>query len=119
MVHAGVARRGGVPVLDFFFLIYQDGESWIGRSVRTGHVSESRTAEGAVRNLTRAIDVEIGIVASAGIGVEQWYDSQKDDDPKYVRMFFDAIARGDPRRQDSPSQDGRAVLRAVVARAAA
>lgn len=119
MLHPGVVRRSAVPVLDFFFLIYQEGESWIGRSVRSGHVSESRTAEGAVRNLTRAIDVEIGIATSAGIGLEQWYDSQRDDDSKFVRMFFDAIARADPHREDAPAQDGRVVLRAVVARTAA
>jgi hypothetical protein len=118
MLQARLARRDGVPILDLFFLIYQEGDSWIGRSVRTGHVSESRTADGAVRNLTKAIDAEIGIIAATGIGLEQWYDSQKDDDPRYVRMFFDAIARGDPLREDCPAQDGRAVLRAVVARAA-
>ena len=108
-----------MPVLDFFFLIRQEGEIWLGRSVRTGHVSESRTSSGAVNNLMRAIDVEIEMAAADGLSPRQWYDSQKADDPKYVRMFFDAIARKNPDRKKSPAHGGDAVLRAVVAKAAA
>ncbi len=115
---AGIARRGGVPVLDFFFLVYREGKSWLGRSVRTGHVSESMTLPGAVKNLMRAIDVEIEMAAADGLSARQWYDSQKSDDPRYVRMFFDAIARKNPDRKKSPTHGGGAVLRAVVAKAA-
>jgi hypothetical protein len=115
---AGIARRAGVPVLDFFFLVYREGKSWLGRSVRTGHVSESKSFPGAVKNLMRAIDVEIEMAAADGMSVRQWYDSQKPDDPRYVRMFFDAIARKNPDRTKSPTHGGDAVLRAVVAKAA-
>jgi hypothetical protein len=115
---AGVARRRGMPVLDFFFLVYREGDSWLGRSVRTGHVSESGTFPGAVRNLMRAIDIEIEMAAADGIAVQDWYDSQQPDDPKFVRMFFDAIARKNPDRKRSPTHGGDAVLRAVVAKAA-
>lgn len=107
-----------MPVLDFFFLVYREGKSWLGRSVRTGHVSESKSFPGAVKNLMRAIDVEIEIAAADGMSVRQWYDSQKPDDPRYVRMFFDAIARKNPDRTKTPTHGGDAVLRAVVARAA-
>lgn len=119
MPHAGIARRGGPPVLDFFFLIYREGKYWRGRSVRSGHVSASKTSSGAVRNLTLAIDAEIEMATSDGLSVRQWYDSQKPDEPEYVRMFFDAIARKNPERKKSPLHDGDAVMRTVVAKAAA
>jgi hypothetical protein len=119
MAHAGVARRSGVPVLDFFFLICQEGERWVGRSVRTGHVSESRTFPGAVRNLMRAIDVEIEMAAEDGLVPRQWYALQQAADPEHVRMFFDAIARRNPERKRTPAHGGDAVLLAVVAKAAA
>jgi hypothetical protein len=119
MKQAGIARRKGTPVLDFFFLIYREGSLWRGRSVHTGHVSSSKTPEGAVRNLTLAIDAEIDLAMSDGLTIRQWYDAQKPEDPKHVRMFCEAIARKNPDRRKSRVHDGDAVLRAVVAEAAA
>lgn len=120
MRHAGIARRQGPPVLDFFFLLFREGRIWRGRSVRTGHVSASKTAEGAVRNLAMAIDAEIDMATSDGLSVQQWYESQKPDDEKYVAMFWGAIARKNPDyRKKSRIHNGVAVLRAVVVKAAA
>jgi len=106
-------------VLDFFFLVYRDGGVWRGRSVHTGHVSASKTPTGAVRNLTLAIDAEIDMAASDGLTVIEWYESQRPDDPRFVRMFCEAIARKNPDRKKSRLHDGDAVMRAIVARAAA
>jgi hypothetical protein len=116
--HVRVARRRGPPILDFFFLVYKEGGIWRGRSVHTGHVSASRTAAGAVRNLTLAIDAEIDMATSDGLTVREWYDAQQPDDQKYVRMFFEVIARKNPDRKRSRLHDGDAVMRAVVAKAA-
>ncbi len=120
MRHAGIARRRGPPVLDFFFLIFREGRIWRGRSVRTGHVSASKTPEGAVKNLALAIDAEIDMATSDGLTVQQWYGSQKPDHEKYVAMFWDALARKNPDyRKKSRVHDGDAILRAVVVKAAA
>jgi len=115
MSHARIARRRGPPVLDFFFLIFREGRIWRGRSVRTGHVSASRTPVGAVKNLALAIDAEIEMATGDGATVQQWYDSQKPDDEKYVSMFWDTLARKNPDyRKKSPVHDGSAVMRAIV-----
>lgn len=119
MPHAGIARRRGPPVLDFFFLIYREGGIWRGRSVRTGHVASSRTPAGAVRNLTLAIDAEIDMAISHGMTVCEWYDSQKPEDQKYVLMFFEAIARKNPDRKKSLMHGDAAVMRTVVVKTAA
>ena len=117
MRRAGIARRRGPPVLDFFFLVYREGKFWRGRSVHTGHVATSGTPAGAVRNLARAIDAEIDMATADGLTVREWYGSQEPDDTKYVRMFCEAIARKNPNRTKMPIHD--AVMRAVVVRAAA
>jgi hypothetical protein len=118
MRHAGIARRRGPPVLDFFFLIFREGRIWRGRSVRTGHVSASKTAAGAVKNLALAIDAEIDMATSDGLTVRQWYERQKPADEKYITMFWEAIARRNPAyRKKSRVHD--AVMRAVVVKAAA
>jgi hypothetical protein len=105
-------------VLDFFFLIFREGRIWRGRSVRTGHVSASRTPAGAVKNLALAIDAEIAMATSDGLTVQQWYELQKPDDEKYIAMFWKAIARRNPDyRKKSRGQN--AVVRAVVVKAAA
>jgi hypothetical protein len=106
-------------VLDFFFLIFREGRVWRGRSVQTGHVSASKTASGAVRNLTLAIDAEIEMATTDGMTVREWYDSQKPDEQRYVRMFCEALVLRNPNRKKSSMHDGDIVMRAVVVKAAA
>ena len=119
MARASVARRHSVPVLDFLFLVYKDGKSWIGRSVLTGHVSESRTSDGAVDCLTRAIDAAIHVARGYGFSASQWYAAQKPDEMKYVRMFLDTIGHRNPDRRKAKAPSGAFVLNAAVAKKAA
>lgn len=119
MARASVARRHSVPVLDFLFLIYRDGKSWIGRSILTSHVSESRTAEGAVDCLAAAIDAAIHVAKEYGFSAQQWYEAQRPDEPKYVRMFLDVIGRRNPDRRKARAPSGAFVLNAAVAKRAA
>lgn len=119
MARASVVRRKSVPVLDFLFLVYRDGKSWIGRSILTRHVSESRTAEGAVRCLTAAIDAAIDIAKEYGFSAQEWYAAQEPDETKYVRMFLDAIGRRNPDRRKAKAPSGAFVLNAAVAKRAA
>jgi hypothetical protein len=119
MARASVARRHSVPVLDFLFLVYRDGKSWIGRSVLTGHVSESRTFDGAVDCLTSAIDASIHLAQEYGFSADQWYSAQKPDDMKYVRMFLETISHRNPDRRKAKAPSGAFVLNAAVAKRAA
>jgi hypothetical protein len=119
MARATLATRAGLPVLDFLFLVYRDGKSWIGRSILTGHVSEARTGNRAVECLTGAIDAAIHVAREHGFSAEQWYAAQKPDDSKFIRMFLDAISRRDPDRRKTKAPSGRFVLNAAVARKAA
>lgn len=119
MARATVARRHSVPVLDFLFLVYKDGKSWIGRSILTSHVSESRTVDGAIGCLTSAIDASIHIAQEHGFSARQWYAAQRPDDMRYVRMFLDVIGHRDPERRKAKAPSGAFVLNATVARRAA
>ena len=119
MARASVARRKTVPVFDFLFLVYRDGGSWIGRSMLTGHVSESRTCDGAVKCLAHSIDAAIHIAQEYGFSAEQWYRAQKPDDMKYVRMFIEAISRRSPDHRKAKAPSGAFVLNAAVATGAA
>lgn len=119
MARTGVARRSSLPVLDFLFLIYRDGKSWIGRSILTGHVSESRTFDGAVDCLARAIDAAIHVAQAYGFSVTQWYEAQRPDEMKFVRMFLDVIGHRNPDRRKAKAPSGAFVLNATVARKAA
>ncbi|HEX5137521.1 MAG TPA: hypothetical protein VFY93_11145 [Planctomycetota bacterium] len=119
MRHAMVARGSRLPVLDFFYLICREGEAWFGRSVRTGHVSESSTFDGAVRNLTLAIAAEIEAAVADGHSVGEWYAAQRPEDERHVGMFLEAIAPKNPNRKKSRTRGKVAVLRAIVAKAAA
>lgn len=117
--HAGIARRDGVPTLDFLFLVYQDGGDWVGRSIRSGHVSESSTFRGAVDGLTAAIDEAINVAKNRGFSAEQWYAAQQLDEIKYVRMFLDVIGHENPERQRTKAPSGSFFLNASVAKVAA
>ncbi|MGQ0798031.1 MAG: hypothetical protein ACT4OI_09270 [Methanobacteriota archaeon] len=114
-----MARRKTVPVLDFLFLVYRDGGSWIGRSVLTGHVSESRTFEGAVDCLTRAIDATIHLAQECGFSADEWYAAQEPDDMKYIRMFLETISHRNPDRRKAKAPSGAFVINAAVAKRAA
>jgi hypothetical protein len=119
MTSTDVARRKTVPVLDFCFLVYRDGESWIGRSVLTGHVSESRTFDGAVDCLTQSIDAAIHVAHEHGFSADKWYAAQKPDDIKFVRMFLETIGHRNPDRRKAKAPSGAFVLNAAVAKRAA
>ena len=120
---AGVAARDGIPVLNFFFLVHRiEGhrieEMWAARSVLTGHVAESKSEDGAIDNLSRAIDVAIEIAERHGHSAEQWYAAQQPAESEYLQEFISAVSRPrvQHRREQTPS--GRVVIDAQVLGAA-
>ena len=91
---AGVTGRQGVPELDFLFLVYPEAGTWVGVSIRTGHMSEGATPESAVDLLKEAIDASIEFAASqAGVSPSQWYESQELAPLEYVERAICALGR--------------------------
>jgi len=115
---AGVASQDGIPVLNFLFIVDRIGTFWAARSVLTGHVAESATSEGAVENLTRAIDVAIEVAGQQGHPAELWYAAQRPAESQYLERFVSAMTcpKVLHRREQAPS--GRVVIDAQVLGAA-
>ena len=114
MARAGVAWRTDLPVLRFCVLVMRDGEHWRAHSVSTGHVGESATEQGALKNLTRAIDAAIHIAKSFGQSVQEWFAQQDPNEPKYVRLFLDSLGDGDLTHTEETAPSGDFVLRATA-----
>jgi hypothetical protein len=107
-----------MPVLAVGVLLYQEAGWWIGRSITTSHVAEGTTPEAALDNLTAALDAAIRAADTMGMTAVDWYDSQVVDEPRYVRMFVDAILDNAPQSVESELSGG-AVIKASIARKAA
>ena len=116
MSHAGLARARAVPVLDFLFLLYEEEGSWIGRSILTGHVSESGTPEGALRNLVSSIDHAILVACEHGHSAEDWYAAQEKDAPRFIRMFLEVVSDSPAAHEESQAPSGTFVLNAAIVR---
>ncbi len=115
---AGVARRDGLPVLNFFILVYRCGETWCSQSVFTGDVAESRTEHGALDNLLRSIDLAIEAAEAAGISVEQWHAGREAlaPDKDVLAMFKNLLATNDPVRERGRAPRGDYFRNVTVAR---
>jgi len=79
-----LAMRRGRPELFFVFLIYQDHDLWIGRSVRTGQVVEATSPKAAVALLKESIDTSIEVAAEMGFSPTQWFEAQDRAPSEYV-----------------------------------
>ncbi len=110
-----------MPVLNFFILVYRCGEYWCAQSVFTGDVAESRTEQGAIDNLTTAIDLAIEAAENAGATAEQWHAGRAalGSDADVLAMFLNVLAQKDPERETTTAPRGDYIRNVAVARGAA
>jgi len=105
-----------MPVLDFCFLIYEDGGKWMGRSVLTGHVSEGSSYDSAFLGLTRAIDNAIYLANKNGVSTRDWYDSQQPDAVEFLVSFVDATAHDALIRREEKAPSANVFINASIAK---
>ena len=81
-----LAMRHGRPELFFVFLVYEDHDLWIGRSIRAGQVVEATSPRSAVALLKESIDASIEVAVEMGFGPRQWFEAQEWAPQEYVGL---------------------------------